>query len=126
MQLAHSNYINRKREEEAERLLNEARNREGLEWGENNVKQLNKKRKPKVILTKKKTDLEKDEKNANEQFLVAQRMLSHASNCLSTAIANNNMIEIKLANELLHSAQQVHEKASVHREKLRKIVLVFI
>ena len=54
MQLAHSNYINRKREEEAERLLNEARNREGLEWGENNVKQLNKKRKPKVILTKKK------------------------------------------------------------------------
>ena len=82
--------------------------------------------KAKSNIDKKKTDLEKDEKNANEQFLVAQRMLSHASNCLSTAIANNNMIEIKLANELLHSAQQVHEKASVHREKLRKIVLVFI
>ena len=82
--------------------------------------------KAKSNIDKKKTDLEKDEKNANEQFLVAQRMLSHASNCLSTAIANNNMTEIKLANELLHSAQQVHEKASVHREKLRKIVLVFI
>ena len=55
MQLAHSNYINRKREaEEAERLLNETRNREGLERGGNNVRQLNKKRKPKVILTKKK------------------------------------------------------------------------
>ena len=82
--------------------------------------------KAKSNIDKKKTDLEKDEKNANEQFLVAQRMLSHASNCLSTAIANNNMIEIKLANELLHSAQQGYEKASVHGEKLRKIVLVFI
>ena len=65
--------------------------------------------------------MEKNEKNAEEQFLVAQRMLSHASNCLSTAIANNNMVEKKVANELLYSAQQGYEKASVHREELRKV-----
>ena len=48
-------------------------------------------------------------------------MLSHASNCLSTYIPNNNMVEIKVANELLHSAQQGYEKASVYKEQLRKI-----
>ena len=47
-------------------------------------------------------------------------MLSHASNCPSTAIADYNMVEIKVANELLHSAQQGYKKASLHREELRK------
>ena len=56
----------------------------------------------------------KNEKNAAEQFLVKQRMLSHTSNFLSTAIANNNMVEIKVANELLHTRQR-YEKTSVHR-----------
>ena len=69
MQLAHSNYINRKREEEeAERLLNETRNREGLERGGNNVRQLNKKRKPKVILTKKKQIWKKKRKMLMNNF----------------------------------------------------------
>ena len=31
------------------------------------------------------------------------------------------MVEIKVANGLLHSAQQGYEKASVHREELRKV-----
>ena len=31
------------------------------------------------------------------------------------------MVEVKVANELLHSAQQGYEKASVHREELRKV-----
>ena len=31
------------------------------------------------------------------------------------------MVVIKVANELLHSAQQRYEKASVHREELRKV-----
>ena len=65
-------------------------------------------------------DLKKDEKTTEEQFLLAQRMLSHATNCLSTAIANKNMVELKVANELLHSAQQGYEKASVHRERIEK------
>ena len=41
--------------------------------------------------------------------------------CPCTAVANNNMVVIKVANELLHSAQQRYEKASVHREELRKV-----
>ena len=65
--------------------------------------------------------MEKDEKNAKEEFLVAQRMLSHVRNCISIAVANNDMIEIKVANELLHSAQQRYEKASEHRKELKKI-----
>ena len=48
-------------------------------------------------------------------------MLSHARNCLSTAIVNNDMVEIKVANELLHRAQQGYEKANVHREELGKV-----
>ena len=33
------------------------------------------------------------------------------------------MVEIKVANEQLHSAQQGYEKASVHREELRKVLV---
>ena len=31
------------------------------------------------------------------------------------------MVEIKIANELLHSAQQGYEKASAYKEQLRKM-----
>ena len=48
-------------------------------------------------------------------------MLSHVRNCISIAVANNDMIEIKVANELLRSAQQRYEKASEHRKELKKI-----
>lgn len=44
-------------------------------------------------------------------------MLSRANNCLSTARANNNMVEVKV----IHSVQQGYEKASVHRKDLRKV-----
>ena len=77
--------------------------------------------KVKSNIDKAEKDLEKDEKNAEEPFLVAQRILSHASNCISTAIAKNNMVVIRIANELLYSAQQGCEKASLHREELRKV-----
>ena len=66
-------------------------------------------------------DLEKDENNAKEQFFVAQSMLSHASNCLSIVITNNNMDEINVANELLPSAQQDMKKHVGKKEELRKL-----
>ena len=54
--------------------------------------------KVKSNINKREKNLEKGQKNVEEKFFVAQRMLSHASNCPSTAIADNNMVEIKVAN----------------------------
>ena len=53
MQTAYSNYINRKKEEEAEKLLSKSRKkkRKARKRRKSNRKQLNKQRKPKVILT---------------------------------------------------------------------------
>lgn len=53
-------------------------------------------------------------------------MLSHVRNCISIAVANNDMIEIKVANELLRSAQQWYEKASEHRKELKKICVSIV
>ena len=92
MQLAHSNCINRKKEEEAEPLLSEAKKKEELEKEEKQPVAVEQAEKAKSNIDKRGKDLEKDEKNAEKQYLVVQRMLSHASNCLSTAIANSNMV----------------------------------
>ena len=53
-------------------------------------------------------------------------MLSHVRNCISIAVANSNLVEIKVANELLHSAQQRYEKASEHRKELKKICVSIV
>ena len=47
--------------------------------------------------------------------------LAYIHKCFCTAIANNKMVVIKVANALLHSAQQGYEKTSVHMEELRKV-----
>ena len=78
MQLAHSNYINRKKEEEAEWLLSEARKKEELEKEEKWPVAVEQAEKTKSNIDKREKDLEKDEKNAEKQFLVAQRMYSYS------------------------------------------------
>ena len=66
MQVSRSNYINRKNEEEAERLLSEAGKREELEKEEKWQKAVKQAEKAKSNIDKKEKDLEKDEKNAEE------------------------------------------------------------
>ena len=48
-------------------------------------------------------------------------MLSHIWSCISTALANNDMVDIKVPNKLLHSAHQGCKKPIVHREELRYV-----
>ena len=121
MQVAHSNHINKKKKKKQKDCwMSEEKGRARRKRTKNEKKRqksVQQDEKAKGNIDKR----EKDEKNTEEQFLVAQRMLSHASNCLSTAIVNNNIVEIKVANELLHRAQQGYEKANVHREELGKI-----
>ena len=66
MQVSRSNYINRKNEEEAERLLSEAGKREELEKEEKWQKAAKQAEKAKSNIDKKEKELEKDEKNAEE------------------------------------------------------------
>ena len=66
--------------------MSEARKKEELEKEEKQRVAVEQAEKAKSNINKREKDLEKDEKNAEEQFLVAQRMLSPATNCLSTGI----------------------------------------
>ena len=66
MQVSRSNYINRKNEKEAERLLSEAGKSEELEKEEKWQKAVKQAEKAKSNIDKKEKELEKDEKNAEE------------------------------------------------------------
>ena len=72
-----------------------------------------------------KTSLEKlltqDEKKAEEEYMLAQRVLSEASTRLTEAIEKIDMIGVKLAKEMLDSAQRSYETASTHREEIKKV-----
>ena len=113
MQVSHSNCINIKKNKKTQKNY-------GVTQGKRKS-QKKRKNDGKQSTEKARSNIDKGEKiwkqnetNFEEQFLVKKRMLSHTSNFLSTAIANNYMVEIKVASELLHT-QQRYEKASVHR-----------
>ena len=68
MKVVHSNYINRKNEEEAERLLSKARKKRARKKKNNDGKQFIKQRNPKVILRNEKNIWKKLRKTLKNNF----------------------------------------------------------
>ena len=116
----HQNYVQRKKEE-AERLKLEQTEKERIEQEKAHTKAIQMAESSKTSLDTKEKLLTQDEKKAEEEFMLAQRILSEASTRLTEAIEKIDMIGVKLAKEMLDSTQRSYETASTHREEIKKV-----
>ena len=67
----------------------------------------------------KEKKLDEEVEKGNDEFLLAQELLSTVSSSLSEAIKEENMIRIAVANELMFAAQKIKKKNMLHRKVLK-------
>ena len=68
-------------------------------------------------LDKKEKKLNADEKKIDNEFDLAQRLLSSAKEDLDKAINNEDMVGIKVAREMVESASKKLQAISTHRSE---------
>ena len=70
----------------------------------------------------KEKKLDEEVEKGNDEFLLAQELLSTVSSSLSEAIKEENMIRIAVANELMFAAQKIKRRIC-NTEKCSKLNL---
>ena len=117
---AHKCYVERKKEEEKEKsLLREEKLRKEKDAAATKeaFDQIDKSRKN---IDQREEQLEKEEEAANEEYKLAERLLEDASKNLRKAIEENDMIGIKLANEMVENAKKKLNVVTEERNDQKK------
>jgi len=65
--------------------------------------------------------LNEDEKKIDNEFGLAQRLLSSAKENLDKAISKEDMVDVKVAREMVESASKKLEAISIHRSELQTL-----
>ena len=60
---------------------------------------------------------EKEMRKLDEKLNLAQRMLDHATTCLTEAIGKGDMVEERVANELVNSSRKKVDEAVLMRKQ---------
>ena len=121
VQESHSKYEERKKKEKLERQK-ELENKK-LTEAKKKKEMLEKAEKRASYLDKKVKKLNADEKKIDNEFDLAQRLLSSAKEDLDKAINNEDMVGIKVAREIVESASKKLQAISTHKVSNKHFVL---
>ena len=117
VQESHSKYEERKKKEKEELERQKELENKKLSEAKNQKEMLEKAEKRASYLDKKEKKLNADEKKIDNEFDLAQRLLSSAKEDLVEAINKEDMVGIKVAWEMVESASKKLQAISTHRRE---------
>ena len=120
VQGAHQKFLEKKREEESEKQLLAAKEKDKVEQEQVHKAMVESAEKRKKRLDEKEKDLEEDEK-AHDELQLAEKLLEKASKSLHDAIDKSDILGIKIANEMVQMAQVKYKEATLHKNEQKNV-----